>query len=69
MLTQRNATLCLKCHFDSHTGISGQMGPSGSHAPTNAGSSATARFNQGTCWSAGCHEAVHGSNTNVELRF
>jgi predicted CXXCH cytochrome family protein len=69
MLTERSATLCLKCHFDSHTGISGQMGPSGSHAPTNAGSGATSRFNQGTCWSAGCHEAVHGSNTNVELRF
>lgn len=79
MLTERNATLCLKCHFDSHTGlgvngggavISGQMGPSGNHGPTSAtGSGATSRFNQGTCWSAGCHEAVHGSNTNVELRF
>ncbi len=69
MLTERNATLCLKCHFDSHTGISGQMGPSGNHAPTGSGGSSTSRFNQGTCWSAGCHEAVHGSNTNVELRF
>jgi predicted CXXCH cytochrome family protein len=79
MLTERNATLCLKCHFDSHTGlgtnknsstvINGQMGPSGNHGPTNATSGAISRFNQGTCWSAGCHEAVHGSNTNVELRF
>ncbi|MEO8616102.1 MAG: cytochrome c3 family protein [Luteolibacter sp.] len=79
MLTERNATLCLKCHFDSHSGlgknaggdvISGQMGPSGSHGPVGAtGGSATGRFNQGTCWSAGCHEGVHGSNTNVELRF
>lgn len=69
MLTQRNATLCLKCHFDGHSSTSGQFGPSGSHAPTNAGGSATSRLNQGTCWSAGCHEAVHGSNTNVELRF
>jgi DmsE family decaheme c-type cytochrome len=85
MLTERNATLCLKCHFDSHTGFrpgspasSGQMGPSGNHGPTGPtvittpSSSATVptnRFNQGTCWSAGCHEAVHGSNTNVELRF
>ncbi len=69
MLTERNATLCLKCHFDSHTGLSGQMGPSGSHGPTGTGSSSTSRFNQGTCWSAGCHEAVHGSNTNVELRY
>ncbi len=87
MLTERNATLCLKCHFDSHTSPftaaggqvnSGQMGPSGSHGPTGAvvsptgvspSTAPTSRFNQGTCWSAGCHEAVHGSNTNVELRF
>lgn len=69
MLTQRNATLCLKCHFDGHTGATNAMGPSGGHGPTNAGGSAASRFNQGTCWSAGCHEAVHGSNTNVELRF
>jgi len=79
MLTERNATLCLKCHFDSHTGlgtnknsstiINGQMGPSGSHGPTNATSGAINRFNQGTCWSAGCHEAVHGSNTNETDSF
>lgn len=92
MLTQRNATLCLKCHFDGHTGLtditkastgiltanSGRMGPSGGHAPTGPvvtgtktvpGTTPTGRYNQGTCWSAGCHEAVHGSNTNVELRF
>ena len=67
MLTQRNNTLCLKCHFDSHTGIAGAMGPSGTHAPTTGTN--FSRINQGTCWSAGCHEAVHGSNTNVELRF
>ena len=70
LLTERNATLCLKCHFDSHTaGAGSPMGPSGTHGPTGSGSSATSRLNQGTCWSAGCHEAVHGSNTNVELRF
>jgi DmsE family decaheme c-type cytochrome len=88
MLTERNATLCLKCHFDGHTGYkpgsagiaatSGQMGPSGNHGPTgptvitspsSAATVPTNRYNQGTCWSAGCHEAVHGSNTNVELRF
>ena len=61
MLTERNATLCLKCHTDvGTTGAGASMGPSGSHLT---------RFRQGTCWSAGCHEAVHGSNTNVELRF
>ena len=24
---------------------------------------------RGTCWSAGCHEAVHGSHVNSSLRF
>jgi hypothetical protein len=24
---------------------------------------------QGSCWSAGCHEAVHGSRVNPSLRF
>jgi hypothetical protein len=24
---------------------------------------------QGTCWSAGCHEAIHGSNVNGHLRY
>jgi hypothetical protein len=60
MLTERNATLCIKCHFDSQTEKDGSFGPSGGHLT---------RLKQGTCWSAGCHEAVHGSNTNVELRF
>ena len=24
---------------------------------------------QGTCWSGGCHEAVHGSQVNSHLRY
>jgi hypothetical protein len=24
---------------------------------------------QGTCWTAGCHEAVHGSRVNSSLRY
>jgi hypothetical protein len=24
---------------------------------------------QGTCWSAGCHEAIHGSQVNDHLRY
>jgi hypothetical protein len=23
----------------------------------------------GTCWTAGCHTAVHGSNVDVRLRY
>ena len=61
MLTERNQTLCVKCHTDTG-GLTANpsIGPSGGHLT---------RVMSGTCWSAGCHEAVHGSNTNSELRF
>jgi predicted CXXCH cytochrome family protein len=60
MLVQRNNNLCLKCHFQSQT-------PSGDIVigSQNHGS----RVLQGTCWSAGCHEAVHGSHVSSSLRF
>ena len=59
MLKVRDANLCLKCHFQRMSGSQILIG----------GSDHTLRLQQGTCWTAGCHEAVHGSNTNVELRF
>lgn len=59
MLTERNSTLCLKCHFqqqfDNRILIGGQ-----DHST---------RLARGACWSAGCHEAVHGSHVNSSLRF
>lgn len=60
MLTERNANLCLKCHFQQQT-ASGQLVIGGRD---HAGS-----LSRGTCWSAGCHEAVHGSQVNSSLRF
>ena len=27
------------------------------------------RLMQGTCWSAGCHEAPHGSNSSYHFRY
>jgi predicted CXXCH cytochrome family protein len=60
MLTQRNANLCLKCHFQQQT------------APGRVfigGRDHSAFLNRGTCWSAGCHEAVHGSHIGSSLRF
>lgn len=59
MLTERNANLCLKCHFQQITGGKLVIG----------GSDHTLRVQQGTCWSAGCHEAVHGSRVSSSLRF
>lgn len=60
MLTARDANLCLKCHFQ-------QRGSDGSIRI--GGSDHTLRVQQGTCWTAGCHEAVHGSRVNSSLRF
>jgi len=60
MLTERSAVLCLKCHFQEQK----QGG-----AIFIGDSDHTSRLQQGTCWSAGCHEAVHGSQVNAHLRY
>jgi predicted CXXCH cytochrome family protein len=60
MLVQRNHTLCLKCHFQQQT--SGGLLVIG-------GKDHTSFVSRGTCWSAGCHEAVHGSQIGSSLRF
>ena len=60
MLTLRDANLCLKCHFQQQTaGGSIVIG----------GFNHTLAVQQGTCWTAGCHEAVHGSRVSSSLRF
>ena len=60
LLTERNANLCLKCHFQQvKNGTTILIG----------GVDHTSRLSQGACWSAGCHEAVHGSRVNPSLRF
>jgi hypothetical protein len=59
MLTVRDSTLCLKCHFQQVTGGRILIG----------GSDHTSRVQQGTCWTAGCHEAIHGSRVSSSLRF
>ena len=60
MLVQRNQTLCLKCHFQQQT-TPGTL--------LIGGRDHTAFVRRGTCWSAGCHEAVHGSQVGSSLRF
>ncbi len=66
MLRDRNANTCLKCHPLQRT--SGGVFIGGfPHEVFVPGS--TSRLSQGTCWSAGCHEAVHGSQVNSSLRF
>jgi predicted CXXCH cytochrome family protein len=62
LLTARNANLCLKCHFQQVSG--GKIVIGGADH-----SLFVQRLQQGTCWTAGCHEAVHGSRVDSSLRF
>jgi predicted CXXCH cytochrome family protein len=59
LLNVRDANLCLRCHFQQVS--NGQI--------LIGGSDHTLRFQEGTCWTAGCHEAVHGSQVTSSLQF
>lgn len=59
MLTERNATLCFKCHFQRVQGGDLLIG----------GVDHSFFLPRGACWTAGCHEAVHGSRVSSALRF
>jgi predicted CXXCH cytochrome family protein len=67
LLVQRDNNLCLKCHAQvampntSGTVIIGQT--------PHAGFAGNSLLQQGTCFSAGCHTAVHGSDVNSHLRY
>jgi predicted CXXCH cytochrome family protein len=60
MLVERDANLCLKCHGELQSGAGNlRIG----------GSNHNSRLRQGTCWSAGCHTGIHGSNINPHFRY
>ncbi len=65
MLVARDANLCLRCHLAQLTPGYNIGGYKSGGAHANAVGS---RLSEGTCWSAGCHEDVHGSNVNASLR-
>lgn len=60
MLKVRNANLCLQCHFQQQTAPGVILIGGRDHASF---------LSRGTCWSAGCHESVHGSHISSSLRF
>ncbi len=60
MLVARDGNLCLRCHLQT-TNTNGTIFAGGEDHRT--------RLQNGTCWSAGCHEAVHGSNASKPLRY
>lgn len=56
MLVVRDSNLCFRCHT--------QM-----NFPNVGDSNHSGRFPQGTCFSGGCHTAMHGSNFDDHLRY
>jgi predicted CXXCH cytochrome family protein len=60
MLKARNANLCLQCHFQQQTSPGVILIGGRDHSSF---------LTRGTCWSGGCHEAVHGSHVSSSLRF
>lgn len=56
MLIARDSNLCLRCHTQMRYPVVGD-------------SNHNTRLPEGTCFSAGCHTAVHGSNFDEHLRY
>ena len=63
MLVARDANLCLRCHLEVST-----VGVISANAMNPSIQNHNSRLMQGTCWSAGCHESIHGSNVDKHLR-
>lgn len=63
LLTQRDSNLCLRCHAQV-------QGPSVALGQMYIGNiDHTAFMRMGSCWSSGCHTAIHGSNVDIRLRY
>jgi predicted CXXCH cytochrome family protein len=62
MLTERDASLCLKCHMQEQL-------PGATTTFLIGGRDHASFLTRGTCFSSSCHEAVHGSNVSSSLRF
>lgn len=60
MLKARNTSLCYQCHFQQQS--SGVQIMHGGVDHSN-------NVIRGTCWTTGCHEAIHGSHVNSTLRY
>lgn len=61
MLKIRDGNLCLQCHLTTFEEDDVRIGKT-----LHAG---LGYLPQGACWTTGCHEAVHGSHVDSNLRF
>jgi len=62
LLVDRDVNLCLKCHAQVQS-------PQKPDAIVIGKVNHTEYLKVGTCYSAGCHTAVHGSNVSPKLRY
>ncbi|TFH28366.1 MAG: hypothetical protein E4H00_08765, partial [Myxococcales bacterium] len=60
MLRERDSSVCTKCHFQEQTAPGAILFGGRDH---------TTLLGRGSCFSGGCHEAVHGSQVSSSLRF
>ena len=63
LLTQRDVNLCLRCHAQ----VQGVGVPPG--RVFIGSTDHTDYMRRSTCWAAGCHTALHGSNVDPKLRY
>jgi len=62
MLVESDPNLCLRCHAQVQS-------PGSSGAILIGNVDHTPFLQVGTCWTAGCHTAIHGSNVDPLLRY
>jgi DmsE family decaheme c-type cytochrome len=63
LLITPDPNLCLRCHAQVQAPFSASGDFNIGLVPH------AAMLKQGTCWSAGCHTAIHGSNVNPHLFY
>ena len=65
MLVERDSNLCLKCHAQ----VQGPGVPPGDVVFGTVNHTSRGYLSRGSCWSAGCHTAIHGSNVSPYLQY
>jgi predicted CXXCH cytochrome family protein len=68
MLIARDQNLCLRCHLESPVPGAANIGQLNANTILQTGHAHNSDFQRGTCWSAACHEAMHGSNADNLFR-
>jgi len=70
MLVARDVNLCLRCHLTMPPASApGDISTSSRFNVAHTGELHSSDAQRGACWSAGCHEAIHGSNANNHFRY